>query len=403
MKQGSSDQTELIKLWTIVVIRVLVVIVLFIGGLWVVYSLRTVLLLLVLSIFFCYMIAPLVRLIEQPLYVTGREIRLPRGAAIIVVYVLMGSVFYVGLQLLLPILWQQVTDLGNNLPNYVQGVTTSVNKAFNDANGWVGHLNLPQKWREYLITQASHLAESLLLFLGVILPEVWGFLLRLPWLILIPILSFFLLKDAPYFERAAVELVPERLQKRFHYLLLDVSKTIAAYIRAQITACIAVGAITTVGFGLIGVPYAVVLGAVCAVLEFVPMVGPLASAVIVFSISLTVSVKMALVVALFLIILRIVQDYIIYPRIVGQGIKMHPLLVVLAIFGGAEVGGLAGIFLAIPFVALLIVGYNHYLAYKGLRELKPTSTGNLTVIAVAEAAGNLPPEPEVRASGSLRD
>ncbi len=403
MKQRSSEQAELLKLWTKVVIRVLLVIGLVIVVFWALYALRTVLLLLVLSIFFCYMIAPLVRVFEQPVYVSNREIRLPRGAAIIVVYVLMGTVFYVGLQLFLPILWQQVTDLGNNLPNYVQGVTTSVNKAFNDANGWVGHLKLPQKWRDYLISQASHLAESLLLFVGVLLPGVWSFLLRLPWLILIPVLSFFLLKDAPYFERAAVELVPERLQKRFHYLLLDVSKTIAAYIRAQITACIAVGAITTVGFGLIGVPYAVVLGAVCAVLEFLPMVGPLLSAVIVFSISLTISVKMAFVVALFLIILRIVQDYIIYPRIVGQGIKMHPLVVVLAIFGGAEVGGLAGVFLAIPFVALLIVGYNHFLAYKGLRELKPTATGNLTVIAVDEAPDRVPPEPEVSASGSLRD
>jgi predicted PurR-regulated permease PerM len=67
-----------------------------------------------------------------------------------------------------------------------------------------------------------------------------------------------------------------------------------------------------------------------------------------------------------------VQDYIIYPRIVGQGVKMHPLVVILAILGGVEVGGLVGVFLSIPIVALLIVVYNHYLAYKGLQGLGGT-------------------------------
>jgi len=83
-----------------------------------------------------------------------------------------------------------------------------------------------------------------------------------------------------------------------------------------------------------------------------------------------VSFKSAMIVALFLIVLRILQDYVIYPRIVGQGIHMHPLVVIIAILGGAEIAGLIGIFLAIPAVGMTMVVYNHYLAHRGLENLR---------------------------------
>jgi predicted PurR-regulated permease PerM len=198
-----------------------------------------------------------------------------------------------------------------------------------------------------------------------------SYLHYLTWPILIPILSFFLLKDAVYFEQNLVALLPnERLQKRVHWLLMDVSRTLAAYIRAQITACLVVGSVMMVGLTLIGAPYPVVLGAIGGLLEFIPLVGPLISAVAIFSLTLTVSFKTALIIALFLAVLRMVQDYLIYPKIVGRGIKMHPLVVVIAILAGAEIGGLVGIFLSIPVVGLVIVFYNHYLAFRGIQNLR---------------------------------
>jgi len=121
---------------------------------------------------------------------------------------------------------------------------------------------------------------------------------------------------------------------------------------------------------VIGVPYALVLGAAAGLLEFVPLIGPLIAATVIVSLGLTESWQTALLAALFLAVLRIVQDYVIYPKIVGHGIKIHPLVVVIAILCGAEIGGLIGIFLAVPVVGLIMVGYNHYLAYQGIRRLE---------------------------------
>ncbi len=216
------------------------------------------------------------------------------------------------------------------------------------------------------MARGNELVSSIGPWMGRLLFSAFGYLPYLLWLIIVPIFSFFLLKDAAKIEHSLVALLPnEKLRKRAHWLLEDVSKTLAAYIRAQITACIEVGILVTIGFSIIGVPYAIVMGAVAGLLEFLPMIGPFIFAIIAFLLALTVSLKQALVVALFLAVLRIAQDYIIYPRIVGHGIEMHPLVVIIAILSGFELGGLVGVFLSIPFVGLMIVAYNHYLAYRG--------------------------------------
>ncbi|HJQ67337.1 MAG TPA: AI-2E family transporter [Blastocatellia bacterium] len=371
MKKKVVDQPALVRAWTIIFVRVLFIIVSLAIVVWVIYKLSTLLLLLVLSIFFCYLIAPLVRLVEQPIYLGRREMKLPRTVAICVVYAAAGFVLFLAIQWIVPILWPQVQELAKQVPGYIKSGSETVNKTINDADSWMRRLKLPQEWRQYMGTQAEHLAG----WLGVQLTDLGGsalgYLPYLTWLILVPILSFFMLKDAARFERAFVTLMPnERLRKRVHWLLLDVNRTLAAYVRAQVTSCVVIGSVVTIAYTILGVPYAIVLGLIAAVLEFFPMIGPLLASAISVGLTLTVSLKLAIIVAAFLIVLRIVQDYILYPKIVGQGIKMHPLVVVLAILAGAEIGGLSGIFLAIPFVGLIIVVYNHYLAYRGIENLR---------------------------------
>ena len=373
MKKQPIKQSEAVRVWTLVIVRVLVILVGVYLAYRVIYEIRTLLLLLILSVFFCYLIAPLVKLAEQPVYLLRREVKLPRGAAIGLVYVLIGGVLYLGMRLLWPFLWTEITVLASNLPGYISSATAWVNGSMNDANSWMRHLKLPREWRDSVLNQSGRIAEAVLPWLQDMVTSLLGYLTYLPWLILVPVLSFFLLKDGSMFEQEIVSFMPtERLRKRVHWLLLDVSRTLAAYIRAQLTACLVVWVIVTVGLALIDVPYALVLGAVSGVLEFVPMVGPLIAAFIVCSLGLTVSWQTALVAGLFLAIFRIIHDYVVYPRIVGQGIRIHPLIVVIAILAGAEIAGVTGIFLAVPVVGLIVVGYNHYLAYKGIQQLDVT-------------------------------
>lgn len=370
MKEKQHENSEMVRLWTRVIVRVILLLAGLLVVSWLLYEIRTVLLLLVLSIFFCYLIAPIVHLIEQPVYLGRFEIKMPRSIAIVVVYLLIGAAFFAVLQLVWPPLSQQVAELVKNLPGYSRSAQASVTKIFNDANSWMKHVKLPQQWQDAIFTRASDMASSIAEWLAALVAGSFGYVQYLTWFVLLPVLSFFLLKDASSFEQNLLALLPnERMQKRAHWLLMDISGTLAAYIRAQITACLVIGAVMMIGLTLIQAPYPVVLGAIAGLLEFIPLVGPLLAAVIIFGLTLTVSFKTALIVALFLAVLRILQDYVIYPRIVGRGIKMHPIMVILAILAGAEIGGLIGIFLSIPAVGLIMVFYNHYLAYRGIQNL----------------------------------
>jgi predicted PurR-regulated permease PerM len=122
-----------------------------------------------------------------------------------------------------------------------------------------------------------------------------------------------------------------------------------------------------------------VLGLLAGIFEFVPLVGPLLIAIIAaLAAMLHAGPFSALMVLVFLAVLRIVQDYVVYPRLIGQGIHLHPLAVIIAILSGAELAGVAGIFLAIPVVAILTVLYRHWLEHRGSEGLadllEPTPT-----------------------------
>jgi len=377
----------MIRLWTTVIVRVIFLLAGLLIVSWLLYEIRTLLLLLILAIFFCYLIAPIVHLFEQPLYIGNREIRLPRTIALVLVYLLIGTALFVGFRLIWPPMSEQISELAKNMPKYVESAKNTTNNVINGANSWMRHLKLPQESRDYLLDHIKDLAGSALPWFESLVGGLVGLVPYLTWLILVPILSFFLLKDAVSFEQNLIALLPsERLQKRVHWLLMDVSRTLAAYIRAQITSCLVVGTVVMIGLSLIGAPYPIVLGAIAGLLEFIPLIGPLISASIIFGLTLTVGFKTALIVALFLAILRMLQDYFIYPRIVGRGIKMHPLVVIVAILAGAEIGGLIGIFLSIPVVGLVIVFYNHYLAFRGIQNLR-------VVVQPENAEGEVVPQP----------
>jgi predicted PurR-regulated permease PerM len=376
-------EARLVQLWTRVIFRVMLSVLALAVIIWLLYSLRTILLLLVLSVFFCYLIAPIVRLFEEPIYIVGKELRLSRGGAIMMAYVLIGGALFAVIRLLIPVLSDQLPKLAKDLPDYISKGSLSVSHTLQGLDSLLQKLRMPPMSRSDIANWASGFSRDLLASVRDVITGALAYLVYLPWLILVPILSFFMLKDASSFAESLVALMPNRrLQRRAQRLLVDISRTMGAYIRAQITSCIVVGTLATIGFFILSyildVPYPAVLGAIVGVLEFIPMVGPLLAIIIAFLITLVVvSFKSALGVVVFLGILRITQDYVIYPRIIGHGIRMHPLAVIIAILCGAELDGVVGVFLAIPVIGLFIVGYQHYVAYKRTLTLGVSDTGDL--------------------------
>jgi predicted PurR-regulated permease PerM len=327
-------------------------------ALWILYRLEGILLLLVLAVFFAYLVAPFVEFFRRTVTVRGRKFALPAPVAIGVVYVLIFGSIAAACVLLLPALDNQLGQLAKEAPGYV----TRVQALWQSwQTGYQGHA-LPQEVRD-AIDRATRQAVTAggTYVTNELFPRLGGWLTYVPWLILVPILAFFLLKEAELLRKSALRILPRgHLRSRGDVFLVELNDMLAAYIRAQVTACLLIGVACTIGFLVIGVPYAVVLGITAGLLEFIPLAGPLTIGVLATGFAVFNSLGQAVAVLLFLVVLRAVQDYVVYPKIVGRGIHLNPLGVILAILCGAELGGLAGIFLAIPVAAVLTLAWGHY-------------------------------------------
>ena len=332
---------------------------------WVLYRIEGVILLIVLSIFFAYLIAPLVEFVRRPFHVRGETI-MPRVAALAVVYIVIFGSLILALWILLPRLSRQIKAFSEASEQFQTNAEGRV-KVLND----FCHRNeISENVCNALNNAATGGIAALKKSIATDLPNLAVVILGyVPWLILIPILSFFLLKDADSFRRSALQMLPSgRWRWRGDEFFQDVNSALAAYIRAQLTACLLIGTVCTLGFIALGVPFPLVLGVIAGMLEFIPLVGPVVVAgiaLLVTTFSPDTSSYSALWVLLFLGVLRIVHDYVIYPKLVGQGVHLHPLAVILAILTGHELAGVAGIFLSIPVIAIATVSYRHWIEHRG--------------------------------------
>jgi predicted PurR-regulated permease PerM len=367
------------------ILRLIFIIIAAAATIWAIYLLEGVLLLVVLSIFFAYLIAPLVEFFHRPFMLRGRQRLMPRVAAIGIVYALIFGSLGLTIFLLLPQIGDQFTQLGRQAPGYYKGLSDrvqSLNRLFD---------RLPTPARDSVKETIGQTITQLGDYIQASAVEAAAFALSHGfWLVLIPILAFFLLKDADSFRRSALRMLPRgRLRWRGDELFQDVNSALAAYIRAQLIACLLIGVVCTVGFMILGVPYALVLGIVAGVLEFIPLAGPLVVGILAVLVASFHSSGTAVGTLVFLVILRIVHDYVTYPRIIGSGIHLHPLAVILAILCGAELAGIAGIFLAIPVIAIVSVSYRHWMEHRGKDEGIVA-----TLLQPAEEAVTAPPEQE---------
>jgi len=356
-----------------------------IGLIWVISKITGIILLLVLSIFFAYLVSPLVEFLRRERTIGGRTIAIPKVVAIALAYLIILAAIVFAVFVILPSLsnqfpefagqargyWKSLGERTQEIVRYSARMPPPVVEAVNNA--------VP-KVVDKVSETATEFATALL-----------GYVVYVPWLILIPILAFFLLKDAESFRRSALLMLPRgRWRWRGDEFFQDINSTLAAYIRAQLTACLFIGIICSIGFTLLRLPGALVMGVLAGAFEFVPLVGPLSIALLAALLAtFNAGPFNAFLVLLFLGVLRIVQDYVIYPRLIGQGIHLHPLAVIFAILAGEKLAGVAGIFLAIPVVAIITVSYRHWMEHRGSEGiadlLEPNAADAAKVAAVAAA------------------
>jgi predicted PurR-regulated permease PerM len=361
--------------WTVLV---------FAAALGLVYLLRKPLLLLVFSLFFAYLIFPVVRMVQRGLPRWGG-----RPLAIGVVYLLLLLALF-GLALGVgPRLTEEVTLLAEKAPQIAQQIASGqIITAVLQKHGWeAGRVRQVQ---DAVRAHAGDIIGYVQGAVGAALKWLAG-----AWVIvLVPAFAFFILKDAEPVVAGIDSLIEEpRHRELWRDITENVHLLLGRYVRALILLSLITFIVWSAAFFVAGVPYPVGLAAIGGVLEFLPIVGPLAAGVIVVSVALFGGYAHPWLLVALVLVWRGIQDYVSSPLVMGRGVEIHPALVIFGVIAGGEIGGPTGMFLSVPVIAALRIVWRRVRASRSgvARASAKDSTGltgpDVTVGGGAEPGG----------------
>lgn len=180
-------------------------------------------------------------------------------------------------------------------------------------------------------------------------------------MIAVPFLTFYLLKDGRKIASSISTFLPPNQVKRFSAFFSDVNTVLGGYIRGQMLISVVAGFVVFIGMYTLGLPYAHILAIVSALSEFVPVIGSVIATVPGTLVALSYSPLLAFKVLLFYVILLKVNHNIIYPKVVGKAIKVHPVFIMVTILLFGHLFGVTGMLFAVPAVAVGRVWLLHLL------------------------------------------
>ena len=307
------------------------------------WAARDALLLVYVSALIAMGFSPLVRLLEHPGSRAKRG-RIPRWAAILVIYIAVVGVFVVVGLLVIPPLLAQASSLWQKAPD-----------EFNRVEGFLIRYKLMT--RRVTLAEAVQNAPSgsgtnavgtVLVALSTVFEGSFA-------LISILILSFYLLIEAePMFEYL-MRFVPAARRGDVATAAREAVIKVSAWLRAQFVLAGVMGTFAAIGLGLMGVPYFYVIALVAAVGETIPIVGPIIGGITAVAVAITVSPKLALMVGGYFLILHQLEANILVPKIMERNVGVSPVTVMVALLVGGSLWGLIGAILAIPTAAILSV------------------------------------------------
>jgi predicted PurR-regulated permease PerM len=327
--------------WTVFLVGLMIYLAYALGVIWLVF---------VAAVLLAYLLAPVVRLAERAF-----PQRVPRLVPLTLTFIVFLAVLAFGVTFIGTEVASQARTLGGRLQVYVQQYQAGQ------------PLPLPaslepmrQQIEEWAQEELTQLAASIGPFLQGLGNRAVSVVSGVVYVVLAPILAFFFLKDGDKMREAGLRLMADAGDKRramVEDIANDVNLLLAVYVRSLVILSLCTFVSYALALSVMQVPYALLLATQGAVLEFIPVLGPLSAAVITVSVAGMTGYPHLLWVVVFFAAYRLFLDYVLLPLVMGTGLEMHPLLIIFGVFAGEKIGGVPGMFLSIPVMASLRVIY----------------------------------------------
>jgi predicted PurR-regulated permease PerM len=327
---------------------------------WVLVKLKSILVLVLLSVLFAYVLDPAVGLLEK--IRLPRATRLSRKIAVFVVVII--SVVVVGTVLLIavPRLADEVGSFALSFPEYA----SKARELFLQVTPRLLERNLPPSVAASIEREMSGAIASVAGFVARRLYSVVSTIIQILSLLVIPAMSVYLLIDGKDLKETLVRRISAEKRERFERLLSDINEALSSYVRGQAIVCLSMGVACGIVFSILGLPYSLLLGVTAGLMEAVPIVGFVTILILACLSGLSSSIGLAIAGGISYVVTNQLIGWMLTPRVMGRHMKLHPLLVLLSIMCGIQLAGFVGAVLALPVAATGRVVLNSFLSREGV-------------------------------------
>ncbi len=274
-----------------------------------------------------------------------------RGIAISVTYLVLVIIIAAVVVFVLPEVFRELNRFAQSLPRYAG----EIQAFFDGLQAHYKRVALPPGVMRSIDANLIRAEEWLGLKLQSIIAWIISLAGVLPLLILSPILSLYILYDWERFKVGLKNVMPNSWRGNAIHLGQEISLVVRRFLRGNLAVAALVGIMTGVGMKLIGMDYALLIGVICGVFDLIPYFGPVIGAVPALGLALLKSPTMALWVLGVIFVVQQLESNVIQPKIMGDSLGLHPLVIVFALLAGGDLFGFWGMLLAVPIAGVLRV------------------------------------------------
>ena len=315
----------------------------------------TVILPIILASIGYYLLRPILRLLEK--------IHIPRVWGILIIFLGVGGLITLLVFLGLPYIKIQINNLIEDFPTYFRKLTVDIDAFLKTSifSSYYEELNInvlsiletaPDNVGKFLTNTVGGIATGLNSFVSALT----GFVLAI---VTVPFILFYLLKDGEKLPKVFIKMLPPSMRDDAEKIAKDADHQISSYIQGQILVAICIGIMVSIGFFIIEMKYAVLLGVLAMFTSVVPYLGPLIAITPAVIIAIVTSPFMLIKLAVVWTIVQLVDGKFISPQIMGKSLSIHPITIIFVLLTAGSLFGVAGVILGIPGYALLKVLITH--------------------------------------------
>jgi predicted PurR-regulated permease PerM len=263
--------------------------------------------------------------------------RFPRILSVLIPYALAIAVLVLLIFPLVPFFVSQIQLLFSNFPTYINQVSKIFNLNIN-----VSNVN------NVFESDIDAVAKNALSFTGKIFTGAFSVLSVL-------VIGFYLMLERHMLKDQVVILFPQKYQKKIREIMVQIETKLGLWLRGQLVLSFTIGFVTWLGLTLLGLPFALPLALLAGLLEIVPTIGPIIAAVPAIIVALTISPGIAISVVVFYILVQMLENNILVPKIMQKAVGLNPIVIILGVLIGSKFLGILGALLAVPFIAMLLI------------------------------------------------